>query len=167
MALSKRSASKGTATTATAAGSSAGVPVRLEERPATQSGPVASEGEAGAVSVARPGDRPPEGPGGWRRRGGRGPRRLEAAAAGSDQDNFMSHFGGAAGVNTSERPGTNAEPPRSSAREPMRHKVLGRGRRQLLRSGWARAAGVGRRCHRGKRYNLTPSDRPNNAILAA
>ncbi len=32
----------------------------------------------------------------------------------------------------------------------------------LLRSGRARAAGVGRTCHRGKKYNLTPSDWPSN-----
>jgi len=53
-------AASGTATTAPVAGSSAGVPVRVKERPATPSGPGQSEGEAGAVLPARaPTDVPP------------------------------------------------------------------------------------------------------------
>ena len=86
---------------------SAGVPVRLEEGPQPKrAGPERRRSRSG-VGCARPllMCRPP-GPAGRASRSrqaepGPGAGRLaETALAGSAQDNFMSHFGGAAGVST-------------------------------------------------------------------
>jgi hypothetical protein len=149
-------AASGTATNAPAAGSSAGVPVRAKERPATKRAGCERRRSRSGIGCARPLLMcRPGGPGGCRRRGGRGPRRLEAAAAGSDQDNFMSHFGdGRSEPLRATRGGGRSATRTRSPQSRCGIKFLGRGRRHLLRSGWARAGGIATVNH--KPQSLTP-----------
>jgi len=111
------------------------VPVRLEERPATPSGPVASEGEAGAGLTARAPlmCRPTLPRRSSKSEGGEGkaaagdgvagvPDALKPPQPGATKTTLC-RFGGAAGVSAANDKARTPRRQKRQAREPMRHKV--------------------------------------------